>query len=61
MVLNGIITLLAAQVPLIQILDYLLLILLHIMRLAALMLPTNVLSRVLQGAAERVVVLGALG
>ena len=60
MVLDGIIVLLAAQVPLIQILDYLLLILLHIMGLAALMLPTNVLSRVLQGAAERVVVLGAL-
>ena len=60
MVLDGIIVLLAAQVPLIQILDYLLLILLYIMGLAALMLPTNVLSRVLQGAAERVVVLGAL-
>ena len=47
MVLDGIIVLLAAQVPLIQILDYLLLILLHIMGLAALMLTTNVLSRVL--------------
>ena len=42
MVRDGIV-LLATQVPLIQILDYLLLTLLHIVRLAALMLPAEVL------------------